>query len=187
MNRQPGTDRRGHRLLEQMRLRGARAARGFQHRALLHVGDGRGHTDQHPSARHPVHARALEQQPDHSLRDVEVGDGATAQWPDRHDVARRPADHLPRLVPHREHVLRTTVQRNDGRLIEDDSVAARVDKRVRRSEVDRKVARQVSSPLTPTGAGGATACRARALAGCARTRRCCVPLNSGAGCGATRS
>ena len=95
---------------------------------------------EHARAVQPVDARALEQQPDHPLRDLEVGDRAAAQRPHRDDVARRAADHLPRLLTHREHVLRAAVERDHRRLVEDDPLRARVDERVRRTEVDREIA-----------------------------------------------
>ena len=88
VDRQPGTDRGGHRLLDEVRLRGPGATGGLEHRALLDVRDRGRHADQDPRAIQPVHARALEQQADHALRDLEVGDRAAAQWPDRDDVAR---------------------------------------------------------------------------------------------------
>ena len=47
VDRQRRADRRGHRLLDEERLRRARAPRGFEHRALLDVRDGRRHADQH--------------------------------------------------------------------------------------------------------------------------------------------
>src|SRR5262249_29257916 len=46
-----------------------------------------------------------------------------------------------------ENVLRTTVERDDGRLVEDDPLSARVDERVRRTEIDREVARQGAALL----------------------------------------
>ena len=148
VDRQPGADRGRHRLLDQVGLRGAGPARGFEHRALLDVRDRRRHADEHARAIQPVDAGPLEQQPDHALRDLEVGDRAAAQRPHRDDVAGRAADHLPRLLPHREHVLRAAVERDDGRLVQDDPAPARVDERVRGTEIDREVARQDVPPLT---------------------------------------
>ena len=110
----------------------------------------------HPGPVEPVHARALEQQADHALRDLEVGDRAAAQWPHRDDVARRAADHLPRLLTHREHVLRAAVERDDRRLVQDDAAPARVHEGVRGTEIDREVARQGAAPSTrPDRARGA--------------------------------
>ena len=123
----------------------AGAARGFEHRALLDVGDRRRHADQHPRPLQARDAGALEQQADHALRDLEVGDRAAAQRADGDDVAGRAPDHLPRLVAHREHVVGAAVQRDDGRLVEDDALAARVDERVGGAEVDGEVAGQRES------------------------------------------
>ena len=109
--------------------------------------------------------------PDQALRDLEVGDRATAQRPHRDDVAGRAPDHLPRVVPHREHVLAAAVERDDGRLVEDDPLAPRVDKRVGGAEVDGEVPsqtgalparRDVAGPDSGSGSGrGATARRPR--------------------------
>ena len=85
---------------------------------------------------------ALEQHPDQPLRDLEVGDRAAAQRADGDDVAGRATDHLPGVVPEREHVLGAGVHRDDGRLVEDDAATARVDERVGGAEVDGEVARQ---------------------------------------------
>ena len=65
----------------------------------------------------------LQQQADHPLRDLEVGDRPLAQGTHGDDVARRAADHLPRLVAHRQHVLRAAVERDDRGLVQDDAPA----------------------------------------------------------------
>jgi hypothetical protein len=78
VDREPGADRGRHRLLDEERLRGARAARRLEHGTLLDVGDRRRHADQHACAVETVDAGALEEQADHALRDLEVGDRATA-------------------------------------------------------------------------------------------------------------
>ncbi len=62
-----------------------------------------------------------EQQADHPLRDLEVGDRALAQWPHRDDVAGRPPDHLPGLVTHGQDVLAPTVEGDNGWFVEDDA------------------------------------------------------------------
>ena len=75
--------------------------------APLDLGDGRRHADHDPGPVEAADARPLQQQADHPLRDVEVGDGALAQRADGDDVAGRAADHLPRLVAHGQHVARS--------------------------------------------------------------------------------
>ena len=96
----------------------------------------------HTRAIEAVDAGALEEQPDHALRDIEVGDRTTAQRTHRDDVARSAADHLPRFLAHRQHVLRAAVERDHRRLVEDDAARARIHQRVRRTEIDREIARQ---------------------------------------------
>ena len=162
-------------------LRRARAPRGFEHGPLLDVRDGRRHADQHPRAIQAVDAGALEQQPDHALRDVEVGDRAAAQGPHRDDVAGRAADHLPRLLPHREHVLRAAVERDHRRLVEDDpprSARTPACSPYRGRSRDR----ETGCGLTRRVGDDAPTARVRARAGRARTPRCCAPSSSAAGC-----
>jgi hypothetical protein len=86
--------------------------------------------------------RLLEEQANQALRDLEVGDRATAQRSDGDDVAGRAADHVPRRVAHGQHFLGAAVERDDGGLVEDDAATARVDERVRGTEVDGEVERQ---------------------------------------------
>src|SRR5579875_2228518 len=99
----------------------AGAAGGLLDRPTLHLGDGRRHADQHPGPVETRHPGPLQQQPDHALGDVEIGDGALAEGADGHDVAGRPTDHLPGLVAHGQDFLVTGVQGDDGRLVQHDA------------------------------------------------------------------
>jgi hypothetical protein len=98
--------------------------------------------DDHPRPVPAVHADALQQQADHALGDLEVGDGTLAQRSDCHDVARRSADHLPRLVAHGEDVLRAAVEGDDRRLVENDALPPRVHEGVGGTQIDGEVAGQ---------------------------------------------
>ena len=114
-----------------------------------------GHADDHPRPVEAVHADPLQQQPDHALGDLEVGDGALAQRPDRDDVARGAPDHLPGLVAHGQHVLGPAVERDHGGLVQDDALTAHVHERVRRAEIDGEVARQLlPSRVRSSSSGG---------------------------------
>ena len=144
-------DRRGHRLLDEERLRRAGTPRRFEHRALLDVGDGRRHADQHPRTLQARDAGALEQHADEALGDLEVGDRTAAQRTDRDDVAGGATDHLPGVVAEREHLVGARVHGDDGRLVEDDPLAARVDERVGGAEVDGEVAGQGTLLSRPRG------------------------------------
>ena len=134
-------DRGGHGLLDEVGLGGAGPAGRFEDGALLDVGDRGGHADQNPGALHAGDPGPGEDEADQPLGDLEVGDRAAAQRPDRHDVPGGAPDHVPRLVAHGEDVLGAAVQRDDGRLVEDDPLAPRVHEGVRGSEVDGEVAR----------------------------------------------
>ncbi len=142
VDRQPGADGRGHGLLDQVGAVGARAPGRLLDGPPLHLGDGGRDADQHPGPVEPGDPGSLQQQPDHPLGDVEVGDGTLAQRPHGHDVARRPADHLPRFVAHGQHVLGPGVEGDDRRLVEDDAPAARVDEGVGGAEIDGQVSSQ---------------------------------------------
>ena len=85
----------------------------------------------------------LQQQTDHALGDVEIGDGATTQGPYGDDVTRRSTDHVPRLVPGRENLAGLAIDGYDRRLVQNDATALHVDERVRRAEVDCEVAGHV--------------------------------------------
>jgi len=81
---------------------------------------------------------------EHLLGHVEVGDDAVLQRPDRDDVARRAPEHRLGFVTDGEHRVVRLVDRDDRRLVEDDALAAHVDERVRRAEVDGEVVREHS-------------------------------------------
>jgi hypothetical protein len=76
---------------------------------------------------------------EHPLGHVEVGDHAVLERPDRHDIARRAADHPLGLDAHRDHLAGVRIERDHARLVENDPPAAHVDQGVSRAEVDRQV------------------------------------------------
>ena len=86
----------------------------------------------------------MQQQPDHPLGDVEVGDGPLAQRPDGHDVAGRAADHLPGVLAHGQDVLGPCVEGDHRRLVEHDALAPRVDEGVGGAEVDGEIPSHVA-------------------------------------------
>src|SRR5579884_1076995 len=92
----------------------------------------------HP--REPVLVHLLDEVAQHLLRDVEVGDDAVLERPDRADRAGRATEHPFCLEADRVHLARPLVDRHDRRLGENDPAAAHVHERVRRTEVDRHVA-----------------------------------------------
>ena len=143
---QVGADRGGHRLLDQLGIGGTGTAGGVGDGATLDLGDGRRHTDDDLRAGEAADTDALQQQTDHPLGDLEVGDGTAAQRAHGDDVAGRAADHLPRLAAGGQHLTRLAVERDHRGLVEDDALALHVHQRVGGAEVDREVACHGSAP-----------------------------------------
>ena len=78
---------------------------------------------------------------DHCLGRVEIGDYAAAQRTYRTNITWRAADHLARLLAHRQHAPLAALL-DDGhhrRFVQDDLSPAHIDQRVGRAEVDRDV------------------------------------------------
>src|SRR6266850_638781 len=143
LNRQAGADRGRHGLLDQVNLPRARLHGGVADGALLDLRDARRDADDdaRPHER-PTTVHLGNEVVQHLLGDVEVGDDAVLERPDGYDVARGAAEHRFRLVPHRQHRVIGLVDRDDGRLVEHDALAADVDQRVRRSQVHREIVRE---------------------------------------------
>jgi hypothetical protein len=78
------------------------------------------------------------------LRDLEIGDDAVAQRPDRLNVARRAAEHQLGFLADRQDVLAAldAGDRDNRRLVQDDATTLHVDEGVGRPEVDRHVGGQ---------------------------------------------
>ncbi len=92
----------------------------------------------------------LDEVPQHLLGHVEIGDHAVLQGPNGLDVRGRAADHPLGLGSHGKDGSGKGVDRNDGRLVQDDSASTHVDERVRRPEVDGHVAtKEPQYPLRP--------------------------------------
>ena len=75
----------------------------------------------------------------HGLGHVEIGDDAVLERADGDDVAGRAAEHALGLDADGEDALVVLVNRDDGRLADDDALAADGDEGVRGAEVDGKV------------------------------------------------
>ena len=171
---QPGADRGGHRLLDDVDPAGAGLVAGLLDRALLDGGDAARHADHQPGLGEVAAAvHLLDEEPEHLLGRVEVGDHAVLERPDRGDVVGRAADHPLRLVADGEDLAGGGVQRDDGRLVEEDALAAHVDERVGGAEVHGHVAadeavrhaRSLAVRGRVDGRDGATAPRQRLRAG----------------------
>src|SRR6478736_3596558 len=137
---EPGADRGGHRLLDDVGgLAGAGVLGRFLHGALLDTGNSGRHANHHPGLRPATRVHLLDEVAQHLLADVEVRDDAVLERPDRLDVTRGAADHPLRFRADRKRAPVLHVDRDDGRLVEDDAATPYVDQGVGRPEVDGHV------------------------------------------------
>jgi hypothetical protein len=109
-------------------------------RPLLHLGDARRRAHDEPRAAHPALLDLAQEVAQHLLGDLEVGDHAVAQGPDRLDRRRGAADHALRLATHRMNFTGVGVDRDYRRLAGHDAGVADVHQRVGGAQVDRHVA-----------------------------------------------
>src|ERR1700683_1687194 len=141
VHRQPGTDRRVHRLLDDVHAPRAGLVTGFLDRALLDAGDAAGHRDDDARlSQVAAFVHLLDEVSEHSLGDVEIRYHAVFQGPDRNDVAGRSADHAFGFHSDGDDLPRVRVQSHHRWLIEHDSTSADVDQCVRSAEIDRHIA-----------------------------------------------
>src|SRR5205807_1655515 len=129
-DRQPGADRRGHRLLDQVRLAGPGAQAGLLDGALLDSRDPRGHAHHHTRVRPAVLMHLLDEVAEHLLGHVEVGDHAVLERADGRDGPRRAAEHALGLDADGVNFAGARVDRHDRRLREDYSATTHVYERV---------------------------------------------------------
>ena len=106
----------------------------------LDGGDGRGHADEHLGPVEPAHSDPAEQDRQHALGHLEVGDRPSAQRALGHDVTGRPPDHLPGVGPDGQHLAAPGVEGHHRGLVEHEALSLGVHERVGRAEVDGQVA-----------------------------------------------
>ena len=145
-DRQPGADRGGHGLLDQVHVPRARLEDGVSDGQPLHFGDPGGDPDHHARAQERARPPAGlgNEVAEHPARDVEIGDHPVLQRPNHHDVSWRPADHRLGIAPDREQRVIRLPNRDDRRLVEDDALAPHEHHRVGGAEVDAEVRRHRS-------------------------------------------
>ena len=82
---------------------------------------------------------------------VKVGDDAVFQWPNRRNVARRASQHV--LGFHTDRLddpsaaSRVFPNGDNGRLVEHDAGATRVDQRICRAQIDRQVIGKITQDI----------------------------------------
>jgi hypothetical protein len=146
VHRNAGTDRGGHRLLDQEHVARAGALGRFLDRATLDLRRTARHAHQHARTR-AQHARLVhlaDEVLQHRLGHGEVGDHAVLHRPHRGDVAGRAAEHALGIAAHRGHRARAAraavlADRHHRGLVQHDALPAHVHQGVRRAQVDGNI------------------------------------------------
>ena len=142
MNRKASADGRGHGLLDDVRLSCPGVLRRLHDRTLLDARDARRHADHHARLGESTLVDAVDEVAQHLLADLEVGDDAIFEGPNRLNVARGPPDHPLGLRSYCQRPTILDVHGDHRGLVQDDAATADIDQRVRRSEVDGHVSTQ---------------------------------------------
>jgi hypothetical protein len=143
-------DCRGHRFLDQAHPARTGAFGRLLDRAALDLRRAVRHAHEHARARadEAIAVHLLDEVLQHLLGDGEIGDHAVLQRPDGGDVARRAAEHVLRLgadgLDSLAAARRLLANRDHGRLVQHDALAADVDQRIGRAKVDRKIVGKIA-------------------------------------------
>jgi hypothetical protein len=139
LNRHPGPDRRGDRLLDQVHAASPGGQGRLLHRSLLDLGHAGGRAHDQPRVGRAAIDHLANEVPQHLLGDLEVGDHPVAQWPGGRDRRRRPADHPLGFGPDRVDLAGGDIRGDHRGLGDHDPAAADVHQRVGRAEIDGHV------------------------------------------------
>src|SRR5690606_788861 len=137
VDRQPDSNGSSHRFGNHEHFLGSGSKRAVPHGALLHLGDAARHADDH--ARLHLEQVILDDErqevAQHLLGHVEVGNNAVLHWPNRDHTLGRAAQHTLRLQPNALDLLGLAIHRDNGRLVEHDSLAFYIDESIGSAEI----------------------------------------------------
>jgi len=119
-------------------LAGAGGHRGLDHGAGLHLGDAGGGTHDQPGAGAARRQHAADEVAEHLLGDLEVRDHPVLQRALGRDGGRGAPEHALGLASHGVD-LAALVDRDHGRLVDQDALAVHEDQGVRRAEIDGQI------------------------------------------------
>ena len=138
-----------HGLLDQEDFAGLGAVGGILDGALFHLGDLRRNPDDDAGMdQHLAVVGLLDEVVQHLFGDFEVGDDAVLHGLDSHDVAGGAAQHLLGFLADGFHFPSVFVDGDDGGLVDDDALPARIHERVGCAEIDREIARKHAEQRT---------------------------------------
>ena len=139
--RPPDPDGSGHRLLDQVHLAGSGMHGGVLHGTLLNLGNATRDSDHDAGSHEPTLTAGLgDEVAQHRLGNFKVGDDSILQGAYRGDVAGRASQHPFGLFTDGKNLGGAGLDRNNGRLAQDDAVILDIDQRVGGAEIDADIA-----------------------------------------------
>ena len=139
-NVNPCTDRRSNGLLYDGDLSGARLISGILNRLLLYFRNTAWHTDRNAGFPECLLTQSLlDKIFHHLLCYLIVRDNTLSQRPYRHDIARGPAQHQPRVLADRLDLVRVSIKSYNRRLFQYDALAPDVDQYAGCSQINSDI------------------------------------------------
>ena len=113
---------------------------GFLYGALLHHRHPRRDADHNARTEDNAASNYLvDEEAQHTLRNVVICNDAAAQRTDGNDVAGRPPDHLPRFFANSKHLVCIAIHRYNRRFFEDNPLSLYIDEHIRRPQINSYV------------------------------------------------
>src|SRR3989338_462412 len=129
--------RRGHWFLNDKHFACSGIHRRIAHRARFNIRNGRRHADDDTRTASFLRQllRLINEVREHLFRYLKVRDHSVNQAANGNDMPRRAPEHLLRVCTHRDDAIGLLVKGDNGRLIDDDSVVAKIHKGIRGPQV----------------------------------------------------
>ena len=133
--------RRRQRTVEQLRAPHACVKHGGNQRALFHLVDGSGQSQNGAGAGKHMLADGLEHKAlKHEADQLVIGDGTLAQGADGQDIARRASDHTLGLVTKGKNIAAVAIDGHHGGLAQNDALSLHIDQDLRSAQINPDVA-----------------------------------------------
>ena len=126
MHRQPDSDGRGHRLLDQIHFSSAGMSRGIFYSPFFHLGDPRRDSNDHARSDQFPMMDLLNEVTQHRFRNFKISDDSVFHGPDRHDISGRASQHPLGFFAYGQDVGSARLNRDDRWFTQDNSSISHV-------------------------------------------------------------
>ena len=126
MHRQTDPDGRSHGLFDQINFARAGVSCGIFYRTFFNFGNAGGNSDDHPGSNELAMMNLLDEMPQHRFGDFEIGDDAVFHRPNGYDISGGASKHPLGFLADRQHVSRASLDRDNGRFSQDNSLVTDV-------------------------------------------------------------